>query len=138
MVYAIKMGRIKPRLPAWALSDPQDVDAARRYGAYMASGNLGALDSDDEEDTLGLPTTYLSTYTFPDVWADQNRDAIKPSEDIPEWQRKYPQLMKDYIPPRPRPFQRPPQEPLPGHIDSYNPPPEFILTDDEVVGCLMV
>ncbi|CAL8104753.1 unnamed protein product [Calicophoron daubneyi] len=130
MVYAIKMGWFKPRLPAWALSNPEDPDELRRYAAYMTSGNLAALDSDDEEDTLGIPSTFVSSYTFPDVWADQDLESEKPDES-PSWRSNLPILLQDYRPPRPRPYQRPPEEPLPGHIASYNPPPEFILSKEE-------
>ncbi|KAG5454112.1 Ribosome biogenesis protein 1 [Clonorchis sinensis] len=132
MVHAIKMGWFKPRLPAWALSDPNDPDALRRYAAYMTSGNLGALDSDEEEDNLGIPSAFVSSYVFPDVWADQDSGpGVKPDECEDSWRTRFPMLSQDYRPPRPRPYQKAPEEPLPGHIASYNPPPEFILSKDE-------
>ncbi|KAF7256203.1 hypothetical protein EG68_06980 [Paragonimus skrjabini miyazakii] len=131
MVHAIKMGWLKPRLPAWALSDPDDPDALRRYAAYMTSGNLGALDSDDEEDTLGIPSNFFTSYVFPDVWADQDRDAEHAIDNTSSWRSHLPMLLQDYRPPRPRPYQKAPDEPLPGHIASYNPPPEFLLSKDE-------
>ncbi|KAF6777344.1 hypothetical protein AHF37_03173 [Paragonimus kellicotti] len=131
MVHAIKMGWLKPRLPAWALSDPDDPDALRRYAAYMTSGNLGALDSDDEEDTLGIPSNFFTSYVFPDVWADQDRDAEHATDNTSSWRSHLPMLLQDYRPPRPRPYQKAPEEPLPGHIASYNPPPEFLLSKDE-------
>ncbi|KAF8561791.1 hypothetical protein P879_10311 [Paragonimus westermani] len=131
MVHAIKMGWLKPRLPAWALSDPDDPDALRRYAAYMTSGNLGALDSDDEEDTLGIPSNFFTSYVFPDVWADQDRDAEHAIDNTSSWRSHLPMLLQDYRPPRPRPYQKAPEEPLPGHIASYNPPPEFLLSKDE-------
>ncbi|KAA0188527.1 Ribosome biogenesis protein bop1 [Fasciolopsis buskii] len=130
MVHAIKMGWLKPSLPAWALPDPEDMDSVRRYAAYLTGGNLGALDSDDEEDTLGIPASSVPNYVFPDMWSDLDEgttdtSTVKGPPSLSDL------LNRNYHPPRPRPYQRAPEEPLPGHIASYNPPPEFLLTKEE-------
>lgn len=131
MVHAIKSGWFVPRLPPWALEDPNNTDNLRKYGAFMTSGNLEALDSDDEECSLGIPSFSTGSYIFPDVWADQDSDKHALDEP-PSWKTTFPMLMADYRPPRPRPYQKAPDELLPGHILSYNPPPEFILSKEEV------
>ncbi|VDP79001.1 unnamed protein product [Echinostoma caproni] len=128
MVHAIKMGWMKPNLPSWALQDPEDPDNVRRYAAYLTGGNLGALDSDDEEDTLGIPASAIPNYVFPDMWSDvTDGKATDTTTTAPSLST----LLHNYRPPRPRPYQRAPEEPLPGHIASYNPPPEFLLTKEE-------
>ncbi|CAH8441578.1 unnamed protein product [Dicrocoelium dendriticum] len=130
MVYALKSGWLKPRLPSWAFTDPTDLDALRRYAALQSSSNLHWLDSDDEQNTLDIPSSSTLSYVFPDVWADQDIDASV-SQDDGSWRSRFPVLLQNYRPPRPRPYQKAPQEPLPGHIASYNPPPEFILSKEE-------
>ncbi|THD22630.1 Ribosome biogenesis protein bop1 [Fasciola hepatica] len=130
MVHAIKMGWLKPNLPAWALSDTEDPDGVRRYAAYLTGGNLGALDSDDEEDTLGIPASSIPNYVFPDIWSDLN-DGTTDATTTKGPPSLSDLLHNNYRPPRPRPYQRAPEEPLPGHIASYNPPPEFLLTKEE-------
>ncbi|KAH8849202.1 Ribosome biogenesis protein BOP1 like [Schistosoma japonicum] len=130
MVHAIKSGWLVPKLPSWALSDPNNVDELRRYGAYMASGNPDLLEPDYEEGPLSFSSFDVSTYIFPDVWSNQDNENDQ-MDATPSWKLKLPMLASDYRPPRPRPYQRAPEEPLPGHIASYNPPPEFLLSKDE-------
>ncbi|VDN30321.1 unnamed protein product [Dibothriocephalus latus] len=47
------------------------------------------------------------------------------------WQAGLPASLQTYRPPRPRPYMRPASEPLPSHAESYNPPPEFLLSSEE-------
>ncbi len=127
----MKMGWIKPRLPAWALEDADDPDQVRRYAMYLTSGRPDAFDDDDDGDILGFSTSSVPICVFPDVWADQE-DKTNDEKDTFAWQAGLPTSLQTYRPPRPRPYMRPAAEPLPNHAESYNPPPEFLLTPDEV------
>ncbi|CAH8492773.1 unnamed protein product [Schistosoma haematobium] len=131
MVHAIKSGWLVPKLPSWALSDPNNLDELRMYGAYMASGNPDVLDANYDEEPLSFSSFDVSTYVFPDVWNNQDNENDLVNTTTSSWQSKLPMLASDYRPPRPRPYQKAPEEPLPGHIASYNPPPEFLLSKDE-------
>ncbi|VEL17316.1 unnamed protein product [Protopolystoma xenopodis] len=136
MVHAIKMGWMTPRLPSWAISDPNDLGALRRYAACTASGGTAVIDSDDDDSSffLGFPSSLLSTHIFSDVWESQHsKDHNLPiaSTAESEWRRRLPLALQNYRPPRPSPYQRAAEEPLPGHGASYNPAPEFLLSKDE-------
>lgn len=98
----------------------------------MASGNPDVLDADYDEEPLSFSSFDVSTYVFPDVWNNQDNENDLVNTTTSSWQSKLPMLASDYRPPRPRPYQKAPEEPLPGHIASYNPPPEFLLSKDEV------
>nr|CAH8822062.1 unnamed protein product [Trichobilharzia regenti] len=131
MVHAIKSGWLVPKLPSWALSDPDNREELQRYAAYMTSGNPDVLDADYDEEPLSFSSFNVSSYVFPDVWNDQDNESSQADTQTDSWRSKLPMLASDYRPPRPRPYQKAPEEPLPGHIASYNPPPEFILSKDE-------
>lgn len=123
------MGWIRPRLPPWALEDVNDLDQVRRYAMYMTSGKPGAFDDHDEGEILGFSASSVSNFVMPDVWADQDENTEQNSF---AWQAGLPASLQTYRPPRPRPYMRPAAEPLPGHAESYNPPPEFLLSEEEV------
>ncbi|EUB61924.1 Ribosome biogenesis protein bop1 [Echinococcus granulosus] len=129
ITHAIKMGWIRPRLPAWALEDVNDPDQVRRYAMYMSSGKPGAFDDYDEGEILGFSASSVSNCVMPDVWADQDEENTEQNSFA--WQAGLPPSLQTYRPPRPRPYMRPAAEPLPGHAESYNPPPEFLLSDEE-------
>lgn len=128
----MKMGWIRPRLPAWALEDVDDLDQVRRYAMYMSSGNPGAFENDDEGEILGFSASSVPICVIPDVWADQDSDSTNENQNSFVWQAGLPASLQTYRPPRPRPYMRPAAEPLPSHAESYNPPPEFLLSEDEV------
>ncbi|CAH8449188.1 unnamed protein product [Heterobilharzia americana] len=131
MVHAIKNGWLVPKLPSWALSDPNNPEELQRYAAYMTSGNPDVLDADYDEEPLSFSSFDISSYVFPDVWNDQDNESSQLDTPTDSWRSKLPMLASDYRPQRPRPYQKAAEEPLPGHIASYNPPPEFILSKDE-------
>lgn len=131
ITHAMKMGWIRPRLPAWALEDPEDLDQVRRFAMYSTSGKPGAFDDDFEGEILGFSSSSVSYVVMPDVWADQDEKEIKDPQAL-EWQASLPPSLRTYRPPRPSPYMRPAAEPLPGHAESYNPPPEFLLSQEEV------
>ncbi|KAL5110223.1 Ribosome biogenesi protein bop1 [Taenia crassiceps] len=129
ITHAIKMGWIRPHLPPWALEDVNDPDQVRRYAMYMTSGKPGAFDDYDEGEILGFSASSVSNCVIPDVWADQDVDNTEQNSFA--WQAGLPASLQTYRPPRPRPYMRPAAEPLPGHAESYNPPPEFLLAEEE-------
>nr|VZI32324.1 unnamed protein product [Spirometra erinaceieuropaei] len=131
ITHAIKMGWIRPRLPPWALEDSEDMEQLRRYSMYLTSGKPNALDDEVEEDILGFSSSVLPICTFPDVWADEEEGGASATEKSYAWQATLPATLQTYRPPRPRPFMRPAAEPLPSHAESYNPPPEFLLSEEE-------
>lgn len=127
----MKMGWIRPRLPPWALEDVNDLEQVRRYAMYMTSGKPGAFEEDDEGEILGFSTSSVPICVMPDIWADQDeKESV--SDPNPDWQAGLPASLRTYRAPRPRPYMRPAAEPLPGHAESYNPPPEFLLDPEEV------
>uniref|UniRef100_A0A5K3EN27 BOP1NT domain-containing protein n=1 Tax=Mesocestoides corti TaxID=53468 RepID=A0A5K3EN27_MESCO len=130
ITHALKMGWIRPRLPAWALEDADDLEQVRRYAMYLSSGKPGAFDDDDEGDILGFSSSAVPICVFPDVWADQDNSSTENTKSF-EWQAGLPTSLQTYRPPRPRPYMRPAAEPLPSHAESYNPPPEFLLSEEE-------
>ncbi|KAL5971185.1 Ribosome biogenesi protein BOP1 [Taenia solium] len=130
ITHAIKMGWIRPRLPPWALEDVNDLDQVRRYAMYMTSGKPGAFDDYDEGEILGFSASSVPNYVMPDVWADQDEENTE--QNTFAWQAGLPASLQTYRPPRPRPYMRPAAEPLPGHAESYNPPPEFLLSEEEL------
>ncbi|VDM30954.1 unnamed protein product [Hydatigera taeniaeformis] len=129
ITHAIKMGWIRPQLPHWALENVNDLDQVRRYAMYMTSGKPSAFDDYDEGDILGFSASSVSTCVMPDVWADQDEENTVQNSFA--WQAGLPASLQTYRPPRPRPYMRPAAEPLPGHAESYNPPPEFLLSEEE-------
>ncbi|VUZ40563.1 unnamed protein product [Hymenolepis diminuta] len=130
ITHAMKMGWIKPRLPAWALEDPEDLDQVRRFAMYSTSGKPGAFNDDFEGDILGFSSSSVSYVVMPDVWADQDEKESQDQQTL-AWQASLPPSLRTYRQPRPSPYMRPAAEPLPGHAESYNPPPEFLLTKEE-------
>uniref|UniRef100_A0A0V0J4M9 BOP1 N-terminal domain-containing protein n=1 Tax=Schistocephalus solidus TaxID=70667 RepID=A0A0V0J4M9_SCHSO len=131
ITHAIKMGWIRPRLPPWALEDSEDMEQLRRYSMYLTTGKPNVLDDEMEEDILGFSSSVLPICTFPDVWADDEEGSTSATETSYAWQAALPASLQTYRPPRPRPFMRPASEPLPSHAESYNPPPEFLLSSEE-------
>ncbi|KAL3310067.1 Ribosome biogenesis protein 1 [Cichlidogyrus casuarinus] len=127
MVHAMKMGHMKCNLPSWTVHDLDNQEDLNRYSAYETSGNQGAIDSDDEGDVLGLGNALLASQVFPDVWDDSAKNDYA---DDP-WRQTLPPSLRGERPKRHNPYLRPAQEALPGHSASYNPPEEFLLTQQE-------